>query len=307
MNNFFYSKLAVQNLKNNRKTYVPYILTCIFTTAMFFVVGTIANIKWADSDALHSLLTFALATVGIFSAIFLFYTNSFLIKQRKKEFGLYNILGMEKRHIAKILFIETAYTYIFGTAAGIAIGALFSKLTFLLLLKILKFGGNIDFRFYQSTVDITALVFGAIALLNLAHNLLCISLSNPVELLKGGNKGEKEPKAKVLTAVLGAAFLASGYTIALVVKSPITAMGAFFAAVLLVIVGTFMLFSSGSIWILKALRKNKKYYYKAKHFTSVSSMIYRMKQNAAGLASICILSTAVLVTVSTTVFAICRY
>lgn len=301
MNNFFYSKLAVQNLKNNRKTYVPYILTCIFTTAMFFVVGTIANIKWADSDALHSLLTFALATVGIFSAIFLFYTNSFLIKQRKKEFGLYNILGMEKRHIAKILFIETAYTYIFGTAAGIAIGALFSKLTFLLLLKILKFGGNIDFRFYQSTVDITALVFGAIALLNLAHNLLCISLSNPVELLKGGNKGEKEPKAKVLTAVLGAAFLASGYTIALVVKSPITAMGAFFAAVLLVIVGTFMLFSSGSIWILKALRKNKKYYYKAKHFTSVSSMIYRMKQNAAGLASICILSTAVLVTVSTTV------
>lgn len=182
MNNFFYSKLAVQNLKNNRKTYVPYILTCIFTTAMFFVVGTIANIKWADSDALHSLLTFALATVGIFSAIFLFYTNSFLIKQRKKEFGLYNILGMEKRHIAKILFIETAYTYIFGTAAGIAIGALFSKLTFLLLLKILKFGGNIDFRFYQSTVDITALVFGAIALLNLAHNLLCISLSNPVEL-----------------------------------------------------------------------------------------------------------------------------
>lgn len=301
MNNFFYSKLAVQNLKNNRKTYVPYILTCIFTTAMFFVVGTIANIKWADSDALHSLLTFALATVGIFSAIFLFYTNSFLIKQRKKEFGLYNILGMEKRHIAKILFIETAYTYIFGTAAGIAIGALFSKLTFLLLLKILKFGGNIDFRFYQSTVDITALVFGAIALLNLAHNLLCISLSNPVKLLKGGNKGEKEPKAKVLTAVLGAACLASGYTIALVVKSPITAMGAFFAAVLLVIVGTFMLFSSGSIWILKALRKNKKYYYKAKHFTSVSSMIYRMKQNAAGLASICILSTAVLVTVSTTV------
>ena len=137
MNNFFYSKLAVQNFKNNRKTYVPYILTCIFTTAMFFVVGTIANIKWADSDALHSLLTFALATVGIFSAIFLFYTNSFLIKQRKKEFGLYNILGMEKRHIAKILFIETAYTYIFGTAAGIAIGALFSKLTFLLLLKIL--------------------------------------------------------------------------------------------------------------------------------------------------------------------------
>lgn len=258
MNNFFYSKLAVQNLKNNRKTYVPYILTCIFTTAMFFVVGTIANIKWADSDALHSLLTFALATVGIFSAIFLFYTNSFLIKQRKKEFGLYNILGMEKRHIAKILFIETAYTYIFGTAAGIAIGALFSKLTFLLLLKILKFGGNIDFRFYQSTVDITALVFGAIALLNLAHNLLCISLSNPVELLKGGNKGEKEPKAKVLTAVLGAVCLASGYTIALVVKSPITAMGAFFAAVLLVIVGTFMLFSSGSIWILKALRKNKK-------------------------------------------------
>ena len=212
MNNFFYSKLAVQNLKNNRKTYVPYILTCIFTTAMFFVVGTIANIKWADSDALHSLLTFALATVGIFSAIFLFYTNSFLIKQRKKEFGLYNILGMEKRHIAKILFIETAYTYIFGTAAGIAIGALFSKLTFLLLLKILKFGGNIDFRFYQSTVDITALVFGAIALLNLAHNLLCISLSNPVELLKGGNKGEKEPKAKVLTAVLGAAFLACKIT-----------------------------------------------------------------------------------------------
>lgn len=301
MNKFFYSKLAVQNLKNNRKTYVPYILTCIFTTAMFFVVGTITNIKWVDNDSLHLLLSFALVTVGIFSAIFLFYTNSFLIKRRKKEFGLYNILGMEKRHIAKILFIETAYTYIFGTAAGIAIGALFSKLTFLLLLKILKFGGDIDFRFYQSTVDATLLVFGAVALLNLFHNLLSIHLANPVELLKGGSAGEKEPKAKVLTAVLGAVCLIVGYTIALVVKSPITAMWAFFVAVLLVIVGTFMLFSSGSIWILKALRKNKKYYYKAKHFTSVSSMMYRMKQNAAGLASICILSTAVLVTVSTTV------
>lgn len=301
MNKLFYPKLAAQNIRKNAKTYIPFILTCIFTTAMFFIVLTVSCIKWANSDSLATIMSLGTAVIGIFSAIFLYYTNSFLIKRRKKEFGIFNILGMEKQHIANILVFESLYVYIFSTAFGLGFGALFSKLVFKLLVKILDFGENIEFVFYNSSVMVTLGVFGLIAMMNLFHNLFSIHLAKPIELLKGSNVGEKEPKAKVFTAILGVISLAAGYIIAQTVQSPLVAVGLFFIAVLLVIIGTFLLFSSGSIWLLKALKKNKKYYYKTKHFTSVSSMMYRMKQNAAGLASICILSTAVLVTVSTTV------
>lgn len=296
-----YPHLAFQNIKKNSRAYFPFILTCVFTAAMFFVMLTISCIRWVDSAALSSLLSYGVATVGFFSAVFLYYTNSFLIKQRKKEFGLYSILGMEKRHVSRILLIESIYLYIISTALGIGLGALFSKLVFLLLIKILGFGSQISFRFYGSSFAITAALFAAIAVLNLLHNVISVRLSNPVELLRGSNVGEKEPKAKFLTAFIGLACLATGYGMALSVKNPLSALALFFIAVILVIIGTYLLFSSGSIWILKALKKNKNYYYQTKHFTSVSSMMYRMKQNAAGLASICILSTMVLVTVSTTV------
>lgn len=238
--------------------------------------------------------------IAIFSAIFLFYTNSFLIKRRKKELGLYNILGMEKRHIAKILFYETLMTGLVSIVTGLILGILFSKLILLIYAKILSF--NIPFGFSISIHGIkqSLYLFISIFLLLLISNLFRIKLAKPIELIKGGNVGEKEPKTKLLMAILGTISLGIGYYIAITTESPLNALMLFFVAVILVIIGTYLLFNAGSIAILKLLRKNKNYYYKTKHFTLISGMIYRMKQNATGLANICILSTMVLVMVSGT-------
>lgn len=300
-----YSRLAIVNIKSNSRFYYPYILTCIITVAMFYIVlflqtnEGIQNMR--GSASLESFMQFGSYIIGIFAAIFLFYTNNFLMKRRKKELGLYNILGMEKRHIARILFWETVVTGITALGLGLCLGILMSKLVLLLLLNILQI--SIPFGFSVSTLGISAtlLLFAAIFMLILLSNLIQIRLSKPIELLKGGEMGQKEPKTKVLLTIVGILSLGTGYAIAILVKSPMDAIAMFFIAVLLVILGTYTLFTTGSITILKILRGNKKYYYKTKHFTTVSGMIYRMKQNAIGLANICILSTMVLVSISTTV------
>ena len=301
----FYPKLALTNIKSNRRLYFPYLLTCIFTVAMFYIVlfirynDGLANV--IGGQYVGSYMMFGSVIIGIFSLVILFYTNSFLMKRRRRELGLYNILGMEKRHIAGVMLFETLFTGISTIAIGIVTGIVLSKLVYMLLLRLINFpvvlGMSVSVQGIFSTCTLFALIF----LLILFYNLWHIRLSKPIELLHSDQVGQKEPKTKAFLAVFGTITLAAGYILAIKVKSPLDAILWFFIAVILVIIGTYCLFTAGSIALLKILRSNKSYYYKTKHFISVSSMMYRMKQNAVGLANICILSTMVLVTVSTTV------
>lgn len=305
MSNFFYPKLAVTGIKKNGKFYIPYILTCAGMIAMFYIMCAITYNKgmdsMPDSSTIKMIMGFGIGIIAIFSAIFLFYTNSFLIKRRKKELGLYNILGMEKRHIGKVLFYETVVVFFISSAIGIISGIVLNKLMLLILYKMLNFSVSVKFSISAQGIAFSLILFAGIFLLLLLFNFMQLKLSNPIELLHGSNTGEKEPKTKIVMTILGVLCLGTGYTIAIITKNPIQALTLFFIAVVLVIIGTYFLFIAGSIALLKLMKKNKKYYYKQSHFISVSGMIYRMKQNAAGLASICILSTMVLVLVSTTV------
>lgn len=305
MNKSIYRKLALTNIKNNRRTYVPYLLTCIVTVMMFYIIYALTlnqGLKGVPGEVtFRMMLDIGISIVAIFSVIFLFYTNSFLIKQRKKEIGIYNVLGLGKRHIAKMLGFEMLITVAVSFAGGLIGGILFGKLVFLILLRILHFDVGMKFAIEPDALIGTMLLFGCIFGACLLYNLFQIRLSNPIELLHGGNVGEREPKTKVLLTIIGVLTLGGGYYIALSAEKPMEVIGLFFIAVVLVIIGTYALFTAGSIAVLKLMRKNKKYYYQAKHFTSVSGMMYRMKQNAAGLANICILSTMVLVMISSTV------
>lgn len=305
MNKLFYPKLAINNIKKNSKTYIPYILTCIGTIMMFYNMYFLVLAKdigsLSEKESLRTLLFLGTVVTGIFSVIFLFYTNSFLIKNRKKEFGLFNILGMEKKHVASIMFFETLFISIISILIGILSGILFSKLMILLLFRIINFDVTFGFEIPTKAVVYTLLLFIGIFSLNLCFNIFQVYISKPVELLKGGNTGEKEPKTKWILTIIGLACLGTGYYIALTTESPIAALNIFFVAVVLVMIGTYCLFTAGSVAVLKILRNNKNYYYKSKHFISVSSMIYRMKQNAVGLSNICILSTAVIIMISTTI------
>lgn len=306
MNNSFYFKLAKTNLKENKRTYFPYLLACICAIIMFYTMDCIVLNKGLENirsgDALKKLLGFGVKIISIFSIIFLFYTNSFLIKRRKKEIGIYNVLGMEKKHIAIVLFIETVIIAIVSLILGIVGGIIIGKLLFLILLNLLQLDITISSSFSISLLAIiqTIKLFIGIFTLILIANLIQVKISNPIELLKGGQKGEKEPKASWLLAVLGIIELVAGYIIAITIESPLKALTTVFIAIILVIIGTYSTFTAGSIAFLKLLKKNKKFFYKTKNFVSVSGMIYRMKQNAVGLANICILSTAVLITISTT-------
>ena len=305
MNKGMYTKLAITNIKNNRQFYFPYLLTGIITVAMFYIMCALESNPGIQSmpgaKNLGLILRLGIGVIGIFAVIFLFYTNSFIIKRRKKELGIYNILGMEKRHIAKILSKEAFFTAIIAIGGGLVTGVLFHKLACMLLYRMIGFNGGITFSFSKKGVMITAILFAIVYLLTYIYDLFQVQLANPIELLQSGNKGEREPKTKAIMAVLGVLCLGTGYFIAITTKNPIKALTLFFVAVILVIIGTYLLFTAGSIALLKILRRNKGYYYQTKHFTSVSGMIYRMKQNAVGLANICILSTMVLVAVSTTV------
>lgn len=305
MNSSLYAKLAATNIRKNAKNYVPYILTCIVTIMMFYMMCFLAKNtalrSMSGGDSLIVILGLGTIIIGIFAVIFLFYTNSFLIKRRKKEIGLYNILGMEKKHIAKVLAFESLYVAILSITLGLSFGILLSKLMVLALGKMLNFKISFGFEISGSSVVTTLILFVSIFVLILLNNLRQIHLANPIELLRGKQVGEKEPKTKWILALIGLVSLSGGYYISLTTTSPLDAIGLFFIAVILVIIGTYCVFTAGSIAVLKVLRKNKRYYYKVNHFISVSGMIYRMKQNAVGLANICILSTMVLVMISTTV------
>jgi len=303
MRKSFYPKLAAENIKKNSKTYIPYILVSVGIIAMFYIMASLAENKGVKTmtGSVSEMLTMGTWVIGIFSVIFLFYVNSFLMKRRKKEFGLYNILGMEKRHIGGIVFFETMYCALICIIGGILFGLLLSKLMYLVLLKLLRFKMQMGFEISSSGIATASALFLGVFFLTFLYNLLQIRLAKPIDLLKGGQTGEKEPKTKLIMAVIGTACLGAAYYISLTTTSPLDVLPLFLLAVILVIIGTYFLFIAGSIAVLKLLRKKKSYYYKSNHFTAVSGMIYRMKQNAAGLASICILATAVLVMISTTV------
>lgn len=300
-----YLRLAKTNIRNNRQLYLPYLISGIVTVAMFYLMIFINNnpgMKTIPGAAnLKMIMSMGVGIIAIFACIFIFYTNSFIIKNRKKEIGVYNILGMEKRHIAKVLGQETFFVAVIAIAGGVLSGIVFSKLILMLLYRMLGFQESVSFYVAKAGIEYTILVFGFVYVLTLLYNLLQIRLANPIELLRGGNVGEKEPKTKVLMAIAGIACLTVAYYIAITTENPMEVLTKFFLAVLLVIIGTYLLFTAGSIAILKMLRKNKKFYYNKKHFAAVSGMLYRMKQNAVGLASICILSTGVLLMISSTV------
>ncbi len=305
MNNSLYLRLAVTNMKKNAKSYIPYLLTCIGTVMMYYIMVTMSGNegfnRMQGGDNLRTILSLGTYLIAIFAVIFLFYTNHFLIKQRKKEFGLFHILGMEKRHLSRMLWWETFLTAVIGLGAGIVLGILFNKLMFMILLKILHFSVPMGFSVSLGDVINTLILFGLLFAAILLNTMAQIYFTKPIELLKGGEIGEREPKTKWLMVLVGILSLGSGYYIAMTTEEPLAAINLFFVAVILVVLGTYCLFTAISVAVLKLLRRNKKYYYKTKHFIAVSGMIHRMKQNAVGLANICILSTMVLVTVSTTV------
>lgn len=300
-----YPRLAATNLKKNRRFYLPYLLACIVIVALFCIILTLASDPYladmAHGDNVSQMLGVGVWIMVLFSAIILFYTNSTFTKQRKREFAIYNILGMEKRHISYVLFWESLYTAAMALFFGLVAAGVFSKLLQLVLMRLI--GGETTFRLNISLMSIgyTVVFFGVLFLLLLLNTIRIIHLSNPVQLLRGSSEGEREPRSKWILALLGAVCLAAGYIMSLRTRTAYAAIEYFFPAVMLVIVGTYLVFIALSIVILKALRKNRRYYYKTSHFATVSGLIYRMSRNAAGLASICILSTMVLVTVSTTV------
>ncbi|MGG7142221.1 FtsX-like permease family protein [Clostridium nigeriense] len=304
MNNIFYPKLAGSNIKKNRNTYIPYILTCIFTVAMFYIIHSLSNnagiSNLMGSDTISITLELGNQITAIFAIVFLFYTNSFLIKRRKKEFGLFNILGMEKKHLSRVIAYETLYIALISITIGIAIGILLDKLMYLIVLKMMEVEISLGFYISWKSIISTIVLFLIIFFVIFLNSLRQVHLSNPIELLRGGNIGEREPKTKWIMAILGFICLGTGYSISLTAKNAVTAISLFFVAVILVILGTYLLFTAGSIAFIKTLRRNKRYYYNIKHFTSIAGMIYRMKQNAVGLANICILSTMVLVMISST-------
>lgn len=304
MKGFFYFRLAAVNIRKNGRAYLPYLLTCILTVAMYYILKSLSLNKGLNEvvggGVVSTTLMLGSVVVAIFAFVFLFYTNSFLMKNRKKEFGLYQILGMEKRHLARVIACESLYAALVSLGGGLGAGMLLDKLMYLTVARIIHAQIPLDYYISADSVRYTLVLFTVLFVLILCNSLRTVSFTKPIELLKGGNIGEKEPKAKWVAAILGLGCLGGGYFLAVTIENPIDALVLFFVAVILVIGGTYLLFMAGSIALLKLLKRNKRYYYKPNHFIGVSGMIYRMKQNAVGLANVCILSTMVLVMISST-------
>lgn len=305
MNRGMYRKLALNNIRKNKNTFVPFSLSCVAMIAMFYMLRSIQlqadDNLFFGARTMRTILGFGAVVCGVFSLFVVFYTNSFLMKRRSKEFGLYSILGMEKRHISRVVFWEIAVVGAGSIIAGLLSGVLFSKLMFMVLLKIMHLQTDFAFEISVNALLMTFVLFAVLFILIMLANNIRIFCLKPIDLMSRSHAGEREPKVKWVMAVMGILCLGVGYYLAVTTKNPIQAMGTFFVAVLFVIAGTYLVFVSGSIALLKLLKGNKNYYYQKNHFITVSGMMYRMKQNAVGLSNICILSTAVLVVLSSTV------
>ena len=300
----FYPRLAWSGMRKNSKLYLPYTLACIGMTAMFYILMHLAYSPalelLSSSGEVSTILRLGSFVMGVFSLLFLFYTNSFLVRRRFKEFGLYNVLGMNKGNISRVLAWEALINALISLAGGLFLGIALSKLAELGLVNIMGGDTDLDLRISVKALEFTVMFFCGIFLLIYLNSLIKIRRSSASELVKSENFGEKPPRANWLFGLAGIVILAAAYYIAVSIKTPLTALSLFFIAVIMVIVATYLIFIAGSVWICRLLQKNKRYYYKKNHFVSVSSMVYRMKRNGAGLASICILATMVLVMISST-------
>lgn len=295
-----FARLALTGIRKNGKIYYPYMLTAVVTTAMLYIMASLKKNPELEGSTLGFSLSLGLFVTTVFAFIFLFYTNSFLMKRRKKEFGLYMVLGMERKHLARVIWWETAFLWLVSLGAGLGLGVLLDKLMHLALGKLL--GKSVALGFYVSgeVLWLTAFLISLVFALTLLNAIRQVWRADPIELLHGGSVGEKEPRNKWVLTLLGVVCLGAGYWLSIMVKDSATMIFVFFFAVLLVIAGTYLLFTSGSITVLKLLKRSRRYYYQPSHFISVSGMMYRMKQNAVGLANICILLTMVLVMVFST-------
>ena len=304
MKHFFYPKLAADSVRKNHRITIPYILTGVLMVVLFSLLAQIALDPELTSitggATLQATMLFGIVVVGLIAVIFLFYSNTFLMKNRRKELGIYNILGMSKRNISRILLWESLFYYGIALVGGLMLGQVFSKLAYLALKKMLGAAIPLQAVYSIDVLAISALFFAVVYVLLFVRMLFQVRLSNPIEMLRSGSVGEKPPKANWLFAIAGIVLLGIGYWMAQTIEDPIDALSNFFLAVVLVILGTFLLFMAVSVVVCRLLQKNKTYYYKTNHFISIGTMVYRMKRNGAGLAFICILSTMVLVTVSTT-------
>ena len=300
----FYPRLAWSGMRKNSKLYLPYSLACIGMTAMFYILMHLAYSPalelLSSSGEVSTILRLGSFVIGVFSLLFLFYTNSFLVRRRFKEFGLYNVRGMNKGNISRVLAWEALINALISLAGGLFLGIALSKLAELGLVNIMGGDTDLDLRISVKALEFTVMFFCGIFLLIYLNSLIKIRRSSASELVKSENFGEKPPRANWLFGLAGIVILAAAYYIAVSIKTPLTALSLFFIAVIMVIVATYLIFIAGSVWICRLLQKNKRYYYKKNHFVSVSSMVYRMKRNGAGLASICILATMVLVMISST-------
>ena len=300
----FYSKLAWEGIRKNKRLYFPYIFTGCVMVMMYYILSSLiespALAHMPGGSVLMTVLLLGCVVIAVFSLLFLFYTNSFLIKQRYREFGLYNILGMDKRNISKIMVWETLFVAVYAIGLGLIAGIVLSKAAELVLLNLLNMEITYTLSLGLVTLRQATLIYGGIYLLLLLNSLIKVSRSKPLELMQSSKVGERIPKRNWIFGVAGIILLGVAYYLAASIEEPLAALANFFVAVIMVIIGTYLVFMSGSVVFCKLLQKNKKYYYKSNHFVSVSSMVYRMKRNGAGLASICILLTMVLVMISST-------
>ena len=302
MSGTFYFKLAATGISKNRKMYYPYLLTCVCMVMMYYIVSFLCRSstlrEMHGGDTVQQMLSLGVNVIAVFSLIFLYYTNSFLIRRRQREFGLYHILGMGKRNLVKIMICENLLTAAVSIAGGLVLGVLFSKLGELVITRLLGADINFDMEIDPRAIVTTVLLFVVIFALIMVRMLVFLWRSRPVEMLRSDKVGEKPPKGNWFFALAGIVLLGAAYYLAVTIEDPITALMWFFIAVIMVIAATYLLFIAGSVTFGRLLQKIKRYYYRTNHFVSLSSMIYRMKRNGAGLASICILSTMVLVMVS---------
>lgn len=299
-----YPKIAADGIRKNGRLYVPYIGTCILMIAVFYIMHLLGYSdmlqNFEGAGTAKDILQFGAAIMAIFGTIFLFYTQSTLIKGRMKEFGLYNVLGMNRVNLGRILFFETAIIWIISMAGGLVVGIGLSKLAELGFMKMIGSSASYQFTISADSIVATLLIYSFIFLLIYFNALRQIWFTKTINLIHTDKVGEKPPKANWVVGTLGFIILLAGYILAIKIEQPMSALMVFFVAVILIIIGTYLVLIAGSVVLCRLLQKNKKYYYKTNHFVSVSSMAYRMKRNGAGLASICILLTMILVMISST-------
>ena len=299
-----YARLAWTGMVKNKRLYLPYGLSAAGMVLMFYILTGLSgspvleHMSGGGSSAI--ILRLGTVVIAVFALIFLFYTHSFLIRRREREFGLYNVLGMGKGSIARILLWETAITYGLTTGTGLLLGVVLYKLAELGMVRLLRVPVTYTLTVSVSSLLAAAALFAVIHTLILLNSLRQLHGVSAVALLRSESVGEKPPRAQWVLTAAGVVLLGGAYALAVSIKEPLAAFLWFFAAVIMVIIATYLLFISGSVTLCRGLQRNKKYYYRPQHFVSVASMTYRMKRNGAGLASVCILATMVLVMISST-------